>query len=118
MSKAVKTTAASAVLLGIGLVGGMALQQATIAPRNTITLPACATEDSNNCYWNARAHGNGQGRSFITYHGVTYLATLTFPQCEGQGSTSFCHVPNGTGEWLFNLDSHGTITATYQQVTK
>jgi len=27
----------------------------------------CATEDSVNCYWNARRAGNGQGRSFYAH---------------------------------------------------
>lgn len=26
----------------------------------------CATEDSQNCRWDAEAHGNGLGSSFIT----------------------------------------------------
>lgn len=29
-------------------------------------LPACATEDSTNCGWDASLHGNGTGSSFIT----------------------------------------------------
>lgn len=28
-------------------------------------LPACAVEDSSNCYWNAEQRGNGIGRSFV-----------------------------------------------------
>lgn len=31
----------------------------------TIQFDECKTEDSNNCYWNAKEHGNGEGRSFI-----------------------------------------------------
>lgn len=27
--------------------------------------PPCATEDSNNCYWDAQARGNGVGTSFV-----------------------------------------------------
>ena len=27
-------------------------------------LPACATEDSTGCYWDAQLHGNGKGHSF------------------------------------------------------
>lgn len=38
------------------------------------TIPPCETEDSNNCYWDAETRGNGQGRSFITWDGVTYYA--------------------------------------------
>lgn len=29
-------------------------------------LPACPTEDSTNCGWDATTHGNGTGHSFIT----------------------------------------------------
>ena len=29
-------------------------------------LPACPTEDSNFCSWDASTHGNGQGSSFVT----------------------------------------------------
>lgn len=37
------------------------------------SLPACATEDSDNCYWDAQTMGNGQGRSFYVINGsVTY----------------------------------------------
>lgn len=34
-----------------------------------LAVPACPTEDSNNCYWDARTQGNGQGRSFIDLGG-------------------------------------------------
>lgn len=40
----------------------------------TYTLPPCATEDSDNCYWNAARMGNGTGTSFINLDGVTYYA--------------------------------------------
>lgn len=30
-------------------------------------MPACPTEDSNWCGWNAAAQGNGQGRSFLSF---------------------------------------------------
>jgi len=36
----------------------------------------CRFEDSNNCYWDARAHGNGKGRSFVTLKGKTYFSRL------------------------------------------
>ncbi len=35
-------------------------------------LPACATEDSRNCYWDAEQRDNGRGTSFIDIAGVTY----------------------------------------------
>lgn len=31
--------------------------------------PACATEDSDNCYWDAERHGNGEGLSFVSIDG-------------------------------------------------
>jgi hypothetical protein len=36
----------------------------------------CRVEDGNNCYWDARAHGNGKGRSFVTLRGKTYFSRL------------------------------------------
>lgn len=47
----------------------------------TRTLYPCATEDSDNCYWDARTMGNGPERiaqglnpgiSFVTLNGTTY----------------------------------------------
>lgn len=39
-----------------------------------VTLPECATEDSDNCVWLAEDRGNGEGRSFYVLDGeVTYL---------------------------------------------
>ena len=35
-------------------------------------IPSCAGEDSSNCYWDASAHGNGIGRSFIDIGGAPY----------------------------------------------
>lgn len=34
--------------------------------------PACAQEDSTNCYWDATIRGNGQGNSFIDVDGTAY----------------------------------------------
>lgn len=36
------------------------------------SLPHCVTEDSDNCVWDARIDGNGEGRSFVTIDGVTH----------------------------------------------
>lgn len=35
-------------------------------------LPPCAEEDSDDCIWDASARGNGEGMSFIAYHGQVY----------------------------------------------
>lgn len=37
-------------------------------------LPACAQEDSHNCFWDATIKGNGQGNSFIDINGTAYYA--------------------------------------------
>ena len=37
----------------------------------------CATEDSENCYWDAAKRGDGTGVSFIDWHGVTYYEGVT-----------------------------------------
>lgn len=34
---------------------------------NPTALPACQTEDSINCVWNAESQGNGYGRSFVAH---------------------------------------------------
>lgn len=36
----------------------------------TAILPPCATEDANNCSWNASTQGNGQGSSFVVLNGT------------------------------------------------
>lgn len=37
------------------------------------TFPPCATEDSDNCYWDGGS--NGQGRKFVSINGeVSYLS--------------------------------------------
>jgi len=38
----------------------------------TLTLEACTTEDSDNCYWDAELRGDGIGQSFIVVNGVHY----------------------------------------------
>jgi len=35
-------------------------------------LPACATEDSTNCYWDATQQGNGYGNSFVDIDGTIH----------------------------------------------
>lgn len=38
------------------------------------SLPACETEASSNCYWDAQTRGNGEGQSFIDIEGrITYV---------------------------------------------
>lgn len=53
--------------IGFGTGGLMATPQDTV-----IQLKPCATEDSNNCYWQADQAGNQIGASFVVIDGVTY----------------------------------------------
>lgn len=39
---------------------------------SSTNLEPCATEDSDNCYWDAELQGNGEGRSFVTIDGHVY----------------------------------------------
>ena len=38
-------------------------------PKDAISLPACPTEDSTECFWDATVHGNGLGDSFFEHDG-------------------------------------------------
>lgn len=40
-----------------------------------VELPACETEDSDNCYWDASSRGNGSGNSFVVRYGVVTFVT-------------------------------------------
>lgn len=35
-------------------------------------LPACDPEGATTCYWDATAHGNGAGTSFVDLSGATF----------------------------------------------
>lgn len=37
-----------------------------------VGLISCPTEDSDNCYWDAKTRGNGVGESFIAWDGQVY----------------------------------------------
>ncbi len=64
----IKTAVLSATILTAGL-AGVATAQPTSEP-TPVPLPAsvnrpCPTEDSFNCYWNAKEQGDGHGHSFV-----------------------------------------------------
>lgn len=42
----------------------------------TIQLPPCATEDSDNCYWQADQAGNQIGASFVVIDGIQYSPNI------------------------------------------
>lgn len=39
---------------------------------DTATMPACASEDATDCYWDAASAGNGEGRSFVDVDGTAF----------------------------------------------
>lgn len=65
-------TAAMLTASGVAADSRGVAPQPTRAHAPTYTLSPCASEDSDNCYWDATRRGNGTGRSFVTLHGVTY----------------------------------------------
>lgn len=70
------------IALGVGIVAQVALliiiagllahAQANPQPEPERALTPCVTEDSGQCWWDAHAHGNDAGRSFVVVDGVTY----------------------------------------------
>lgn len=58
------------VIVAASIFGIAILAWQAIDDSDGVGLPACATEDSDNCYWDAEEQGNGQGRSFTVIDGV------------------------------------------------
>lgn len=73
-----KASDAGAMIIVVGGIFGLTFWGLNIASEEPqSTLPACATEDSDNCRWDADTQGNGIGRSFVVVNGVvTYEDTL------------------------------------------
>lgn len=73
-----KSTGVVILITVLGVIAGMLLGYGfgiRDTPKDAdykATLPACSTEDSTNCVWDARIHGNGEGRSFVDLNGHTY----------------------------------------------
>lgn len=57
------------VVGGLGAVAGMVIDGVS----HMVVLMPCATEDSDQCYWDAQEQGNGQGRSFVVLDGTVYF---------------------------------------------
>lgn len=64
------------VLLGVGTFTALSIATTPPAVEAPLTgTPACATEDSRDCLWDASTQGNGQGESFYTdANGTRYVA--------------------------------------------
>lgn len=59
----------------IGLAAGLAsvaLAAGHARAADRPALPPCAFEDETNCYWDARARGNGLGASFVSIDGQAF----------------------------------------------
>lgn len=56
----------------ITTVSSITYQATADASTHHRVLKECRTEDSNNCVWHARRHGNHKGHSLVTIHGITY----------------------------------------------
>ena len=71
------TTSKRVTVTLAGLTLGAALVASTGVSYSTGTvshkLPACATEDSTNCVWDATTRGNGKGTSFVNVNGITWV---------------------------------------------
>lgn len=64
----------AAVILVAACIFGLVWMMIAMEDRDlTQGLPACPTEDSDNCYWDAQTMGDGHGDSFTVIDGeVTY----------------------------------------------
>lgn len=66
-----RTLARTALFLAVVL--GVHWVAYTVVPEPGLAvLPACETEDSTNCIWDADTQGNGEGRSFWDIDGTAY----------------------------------------------
>jgi hypothetical protein len=72
MTKSTKIYVSVITVLAIAAVFLIGLGTGLGATPKPNTLQSCTNEDSTNCIWDARIHGNGEGRSFIDYGGHTY----------------------------------------------
>lgn len=67
---AIAVASAGAILLGLMATAGT-MESGPILKSEEKPV-ACATEDSHDCYWDAKTMGNGKGRSFVDKGGKVY----------------------------------------------
>lgn len=65
-------TAVRLVVVATLLGGGYAYALSPSPVQGGLDIPACITEDSTNCFWDAHTTGNGTGNSFIDVNGTAY----------------------------------------------
>jgi hypothetical protein len=68
-------TVGLSVVAGAAFIGSHAVPRANTTP--TTMWPACVTEDSTNCYWNADVQGNGIGQSYVTIGDTVHYLDVT-----------------------------------------
>lgn len=94
----------------LGALGIIALNIATNdadSPSDAVT-PACATEDSTGCFWDADSQGNGTGESFYTDdEGNTYYLPVT--EC----SDNLKAWTRDASQMIEDMDSRWASSATY-----
>jgi hypothetical protein len=56
----------------LGAISGLFLGALLASTGPDQTLPACQSEDSTNCVWDAHTQGNGKGTSFVNLDGTAY----------------------------------------------
>ncbi|HEX8489355.1 MAG TPA: hypothetical protein VF642_12475 [Propionibacteriaceae bacterium] len=64
MNRTVTTLAAAAILAATGVAASAAPTAPVRGRMATVATTPCPSEDSVNCYWNARTRGDGTGHSF------------------------------------------------------
>lgn len=82
-----KYTAIAGMILS--LIGGFGIGttfHAAPSSDSSLVLPNCKEEDSRNCVWDAGKSGNGEGMTFIDYHGTAFYAD----PCEGMPIPNPC----------------------------
>lgn len=90
------TLSGLAVLAAAALAAGCGLALEPSTAHTPAPLPACQTEDSVNCHWDAKTQGNGRGRSFT----VDANGTVTYDD-GGDASQPYCLVDLDSAKYGF-----------------
>lgn len=109
------TAICAVVVAGTAVITNTALGAST-SPSNAVT-PACASEDSTGCFWNAETQGNGTGESFyVDETGQVYY----LPAVEGSAIASLQACSDNLKAWtrdaqqmIEDMDSRWASSAPY-----
>ena len=89
----------------VGMLNLLMSLSMAVMPNTAEALPACETEDSANCFWDASERGNGSGVDFHDINGVAYYA------CDGLEDSANCFwdaSQQGNGQGRSFTDVNGT----------